>query len=282
MFSLQVGLTNGVVPSGRLLEYTDDNIKQAFGSDFAALQELPVLSMPELGDGEEEQVARIGKVMAIKQAGRGHSFTFLPMPALGQWSSTTIESLASKLDITDWEFQRTHWAVKDVDLFEVLLAHQLEQSRAIPGNFSASGAVQFPVTAPRDPSLVAVMMPFDKGFDIVYETIAEAADEAGLHCSRADDIWEHDHVMGDVLSLIWRASIVVADLTGKNTNVFYETGLAHALPRRTVLLTQDPNDVPFDLKSIRFLKYGLGTSERKTLKEELTKRLATLAAQPMS
>jgi hypothetical protein len=127
--------------------------------------------------------------------------------------------------------------------------------------------------------LVAVMMPFSKGFEIVYETIDQAAADAGLKCARADDIWESDHVMGDVLGLIWRANIVVADLTGKNTNVFYETGLAHSLPRRTVLLTQDPSDVPFDLQSIRYLSYGLGTADRALLRKQLAERLTTLASQ---
>jgi hypothetical protein len=192
LFSLHVGLLDGDVPSGRFLEYTDDSIRQIFGNDFAALQQLPVLSMPEIGDDRHEQVG-----------------------------------------------------------------------------------------APRDPSLVAVMMPFSNDFDVVYETIEQAATDAGLKCSRADDIWDHDHVMGDVLSLIWRSSIVIADLTGKNTNVFYETGLAHSLPRRTVLLTQNPSDVPFDLRSIRYLAYGLGTSERAMLRKQLAERLTTLAGQPL-
>jgi hypothetical protein len=281
LFNLHVGLLDGEVPSSRLFELTDDNIKQQYGSDIAALQRLPVLSMPEVGDDRHEQVARVGNVVAMKASGKGYRFTFVPNPALGQFTLTTIQDLAQKLGLGQWELQRTHWAVKDVDLFEVLFQHQLEQSRLSPGNFNASGTVQFPVDVPRDPSLVAVMMPFSTNFDIVYETIEKAATDAGLKCSRADDIWEHDHVMGDVLSLIWRANIVVADLTGKNTNVFYETGLAHSLPRRTVLLTQEPSDVPFDLRSIRYLLYGLGTAERAALRKQLAERLTKLASQPL-
>jgi hypothetical protein len=281
LFNLLIGLSDGVVPAGRLLEYTDDSVRQRFTADLAALQDLPVLSMPETGDSDQEQVARVGRVVALKAAGRTHTFTFVPDPAFGQVGSATVEALATKLGITGWEFQRTHWAVKDVDLFAVLLEHQLQQTRVAPGNFTASGAVQFPVHIARDPSLVAVMMPFDKSFDIVYETIAQASEDAGLASVRADDIWEHDHVMGDVLSLIWRAAIVVSDLTGKNTNVFYETGLAHALPRRTVLLTQSAGDVPFDLQALRYLHYGLGTADRATLRKQLAERLTTLSSQPL-
>jgi hypothetical protein len=89
----------------------------------------------------------------------------------------------------------------------------------------------------------------------------------------------NDHVMGDVASLLWRARVVIAYLTGRNPNVFYETGLAHALPRRTVLLTQNPDDVPFDLRSIRYLFYGLSTDARKLLRKQLSKRLRTLTSQ---
>lgn len=281
MFSLHVGLSGGEVPSGRLLEHTEAELKKRFTADLAALQDLPVLSMPETGDPSSEQVARFGRIVALKPSAKGHRFAFVPNPALGQLSTGDIVRLAPKLDIDDWEFHRTHLAVKDVDLFEVLLEHRLLQTRQSPGNFSASGAVQFPVDAPRDPSLVAVMMPFSNTFDIVYETIEQAAADAGLRCARADDIWDHDHVMDDILSLIWRANIVVSDLTGKNTNVFYETGLAHSLPRRTVLLTQSPDDVPFDLRSIRYLLYGVGKSERAALRTQLADRLKTLARQPM-
>lgn len=282
MFSLHVGLTEGEVPAGRMFEYTDDTVKQTFLSDPAGLLRLSVLSMPEIGRDPRDQIARIGKVVALRTVGRDHRFTFVPDPSLGQYSMSTIQKLASKLGIGDWELRRTHWAVKEIDLFEVLLQYQLAQSRISPGNFSASGAIQFPTDLPRDPGLIAVMMPFSKDFDIVYETIELAAADAGLRCLRADDIWEHDHVMSDVLSLIWRASIVVADLTDKNTNVFYETGLAHALPRRTVLLTQEQSDIPFDLRAIRFLQYGLSAAERSVLRKQLTDRFNTLAKDQLS
>lgn len=280
MFSLLVGLNDGVVPAGRLFEYTDNDIRMSLSSDYAsALQRLPALRMPELGDTGFEQVARVGTITRFRQKANGHQFTFTPNPNLEPIASSTVQTLADKLGVDTWEFNRTHLAVKDVDLFEVLLEHQTQLHRGGSGNFQASGAVQFPVDTPRDSTLVAVMMPFSPGFDVVYETIEAAVSDAGLQCIRADNIWDHDHVMGDVISLLWRAQIVVADLTGRNTNVFYETGLAHALPRRTVLLTQERTDIPFDLQSIRYLQYGLGTGDRATLRKQLSERLSTLISQ---
>jgi hypothetical protein len=74
MYSLHVGLSDGVVPAGRLLEYTDTAIRESFGSDFNALQDLPVLTMPEVGDDRFEPVAYIGTAIAVKRDGREHRF----------------------------------------------------------------------------------------------------------------------------------------------------------------------------------------------------------------
>jgi hypothetical protein len=282
MFSLLVGLNDDVVPHGRLLEYTDDHVRTALGSNLPQmLQRFPALRMPEVRDDRFEQVARVGTITRFRDSTKGHVFTFKPNLNLEPIPSATVQDLADELgvDPDSWEFTRTHWAVKDVDLFEVLLEHQVRQQRGDPDNVHASGAVRFPVDLPRESDLVAVMMPFAPEFDVVYETIRSAAEDAGLRCHRAADIWEHDHIMGDVLSLLWRSQIVVADLTGRNPNVFYEAGLAHALPRRTVLLTQQSSDIPFDLQSIRYLKYGVGTQQRAALRTQLADRLSTLIGQ---
>jgi hypothetical protein len=279
MFSLQIGLPDGTVPADRLLEYTDDAIRDTFINNLSALQDLPVLAMPEIGDYRSEQVAHIGTAIRMRRDGREYRFAFVRNPQFSPIPLTTIEELAPELGIGHFEFRRTHWAVKNADLFQALLAANQVRRQEAPGGFGPSSAVHFPVDSPRDPQLVAVMMPFDTHFDIVYETIEAAVEDAGLRSVRADDIWEQHQVMGDISSILWRARIVISDLTGRNANVFYETGLAHALPRSTVLLTQNPGDIPFDLQAIRYLHYGLGTNERVTLRRQLAERLTTLVTQ---
>jgi hypothetical protein len=111
----------------------------------------------------------------------------------------------------------------------------------------------WPLDKPREADLVAVMMPFASAFDPVYDTIKAACAEAGLRAVRADDMWDADHIIDDVIRPIWRARVVVSDFTGTNANVFYETGLAHSLGRDTIQITQNFADVPFDLRSIRTL-----------------------------
>ncbi|MFT3714817.1 MAG: hypothetical protein QM774_02410 [Gordonia sp. (in: high G+C Gram-positive bacteria)] len=285
MFNLLVGYGDDdeIVPGDRMFEYTDDAVRDDLGMDYIpALTLLPTLSMPEIQDDSSGKVARIGTIARSHNTRWGQAFKFTTNLSIEPIPAETIRTLADKLEIDAdrWEeFDRTHWAVKDVDLYQVLLEHQTAQRLGSAGSFHESGAVQFPVDTPRDSGLVAVMMPFAPEFDIVYETIRKAAEDSGLTCVRADDIWENDHVMGDVLSLLWQAQIVIADLTGRNTNVFYELGLAHALPRKTILITQDREDQPFDLRSIRSVEYGVGTAGRSVLRTELSRRLKTLIQQ---
>jgi hypothetical protein len=120
------------------------------------------------------------------------------------------------------------------------------------------------------------MMPFDYAFKAVYESIQVAADNAGLRCRRADDIWENPAIIQDVVSLIDRSRIVICDCTGRNPNVFYEAGIAHTLGRDVILITQNDQDIPFDLRHLRYVRYLNNDEGRALLMQTLQNRLQTL------
>ena len=90
-------------------------------------------------------------------------------------------------------------------------------------------------------------------------------------------MWEGTTVIQDVFSLIYQSSIVVVDFTGRNPNVFYETGIAHTLGKHVVPITQNDADVPFDLRHHRYLRYLPNTEGLQELASKLTLRLTTLA-----
>ena len=102
-----------------------------------------------------------------------------------------------------------------------------------------------------------VMQPFAGALGGYYETIFKPAiTQAGLTPLRADaDIF----ATGKIMDQIWRgindATVLVAELTSKNPNVFYELGLAHALRKPVVLVSSNEEDVPFDLRHIRVIVY---------------------------
>lgn len=282
MYNLLIGYTVGEVGADRMLEHTSDAVRQYVappgeGGSFRAairierLLNLPALVMPETGFGDVPQIARVGRISDIVPLGRTYQYTFTPNLAVDPIPTALIEAAGDALDITAWEFRRTHWAVKDVDLYRVL-DERVAMSRPRPK------VLKFPVEQIVESDLVAVMMPFGASFQPVYNSIKSGVEDVGMRCLRADDIWERDQIMDDVLSLIWRARAVVADLSGKNPNVFYETGIAHTLGRDVILVAQTLDDVPFDLRPIRTLQYLNNSEGRRGLAEGVSKRLKTLTA----
>lgn len=127
-----------------------------------------------------------------------------------------------------------------------------------------------------DNALLSVMMPFDPRFDDIFATIQSTARAMNLQCLRADNIWEHDAIIQDVVSLISRSRIIVCDCTGRNANVFYEAGIAHTLGRDVILITQSDADILFDLRHVRYVTYLNNGEGREQLAERL--RLRTNAA----
>jgi hypothetical protein len=129
---------------------------------------------------------------------------------------------------------------------------------------------------PVDHRLVAVMMPFDRSFADVYDAIRMACQGAEMYAQRVDDIWENSTIIQDVFSLIWRASVVVCDFSGRNPNVFYECGIAHTLGKAVVPIAQHQSDVPFDVRHHRYLAYHPNAEGLAGLQTKLQTRLMTL------
>lgn len=118
---------------------------------------------------------------------------------------------------------------------------------------------------------VFVLMPFSDEFRDIYEFgIRPACKEAGAFCERVDEQIFKETILQRIYDQIAKADIVVADMTGRNPNVFYEVGYAHALKKDTILLTQKTEDIPFDLKHFRHIVYAGKITE---LKSDLLKNL---------
>lgn len=66
------------------------------------------------------------------------------------------------------------------------------------------------------------------------------------------------------------ADFIIADMTERNPNVFYEVGYAHAKDKLCILITSNADDIPFDLKHRRHVVYGRSITElRDQMEEEL-------------
>lgn len=115
-----------------------------------------------------------------------------------------------------------------------------------------------------------VIMPFDSELNDVYALfILKTLEEEGFEVQRADSINNQQNILHDIIGSIAGASIVVADLTSSNANVYYELGIAHTLDKPVILLTQDIEEVPFDLRSYRLLPYSVHFAQIEKAQQSL-------------
>ena len=134
------------------------------------------------------------------------------------------------------------------------------------------------MNAEADAKTCFVLMPFGGEFDRCYRrVIAPAIAAVGLQPVRADEL----HQPGLIFAQIWEAirdsSVCVAELTGLNSNVMYELGLAHALGKPVAQIVQDVRELPFDLRSLRCIPYKPdGLDWEDTLRENLEQMLRTI------
>lgn len=101
-----------------------------------------------------------------------------------------------------------------------------------------------------------VIMPFSPPIDSYYEAIFKPALEAaGYTATRVDNLFDPRPIMLDIRDSIAEADLILCEMSGKNPNVFYELGLAHAIGKPAILVSNDESDIPFDLRHVRVIIY---------------------------
>jgi hypothetical protein len=114
-------------------------------------------------------------------------------------------------------------------------------------------------------------LPLDDTFTDIYKFgIKGAAEDVGAYAERVDEQLITEGILDRIFNQISKSDVVVADMTGRNPNVFYEVGYAHALGKITLLLTQAVEDIPFDLKHRQHIVYG---GKIDVLRKGLSERL---------
>lgn len=127
-----------------------------------------------------------------------------------------------------------------------------------------------------------VMMPFGPWFDRYYQEIyVPAIKEAGFEPVRADELFTTGSVVEQIWEQIEKAKLLLADLSGKNPNVFYELGLAHAAKKPVVFTASQVDDVPFDLRHLRVIIYDVREPQWSgRLQQSVTDYLRNAAKEP--
>jgi hypothetical protein len=105
-----------------------------------------------------------------------------------------------------------------------------------------------------------VIMPFRPELGYLYRGVKDYLEQAfpGISVIRGDDKALTVPLLQKIADYIRQADVVVADCSGRNPNVFYELGLAHALEKPVILITSDPiEQAPTDIRAFEFISYAL-------------------------
>lgn len=160
------------LPRERVFEYTDDAIVQQFEPggtlNTERITALPALFVSETR-GTGDQRARVGSISRVQVSARDVNLEYSFDEGIPPIANSTLEKLSRELDIDSFEFSRTHWAIKDADLFKVLLRNQ-------EGTIPSPKVFKLDRLEGVDESLLSVIMPFDPRFDGVYATIQATAE----------------------------------------------------------------------------------------------------------
>lgn len=158
---------------------------------------------------------------------------------------------------------------KSCTFFDITLKANMPQSRVVvqPGELK---------------NTCFVIMPFQPLFGKQYDSVIRPAIEAsGLNCVRGDEIYTQQSIVQDIWGSLRESRLVVAELSGRNPNVMYEVGLAHAIGKPIILLTRNQEDVPFDLKALRYVFYDTNNPDwGADLRSELSKAITRVLESP--
>ena len=140
-----------------------------------------------------------------------------------------------------------------------------------------------PLVEEKTEELCFVIMPFSGYFNDYYSSIySPAIQDANLIPHRADDLYRPSQIINDIWSYTQISKLILADLSGKNPNVFYELGLAHALAKPAILITESIDDVPFDLRALRVLEYDKNQPRwGDVLQENITSAIKEIIKSPL-
>ncbi len=134
-----------------------------------------------------------------------------------------------------------------------------------------------------------VIMPFsttasctEEEWSWIFDNLFKSAVEgAGLDYECRRSVATRGNIVASILQELDDAYVVLADLTDRNANVFYELGVRHSLRDRTILVAQRTSDIPFDLQAYAYHVYDWKTDEgRVALTTKVTQLLADIDANP--
>ena len=91
-------------------------------------------------------------------------------------------------------------------------------------------------------------------WDDQFSLFANAIEEVGLQARRSSPI--RGSLLSQIIADLFSSPIVVADLTDRNPNVYWELGVRQSLSNGTIIIAQEGTQLPFDVRDIGVLYYN--------------------------
>jgi len=130
------------------------------------------------------------------------------------------------------------------------------------------------------PPTAFVIMQFSAPFNELYtDVIAPVCAKHGIETVRADDTCGPGLILADVVGRIHESTMIIAEITPPNQNVFYELGYAHALGKPTILIASRGKELPFDVSGFRTLFYENSIGGKNKIETDLSKHLRAILSQ---
>lgn len=119
----------------------------------------------------------------------------------------------------------------------------------------------------------------ERSDQILKHIITSSVEQLGYTIIRADKIAEPGIITTQIIEHIVDAELVIADLTDKNPNVFYELAIRHAIRKPLVQMIKKGEVIPFDVAATRIIQFDLQSLDSvASAKEEIISQVKSLEA----
>ncbi|WP_420553278.1 hypothetical protein [Tenacibaculum aiptasiae] len=122
-----------------------------------------------------------------------------------------------------------------------------------------------------DEKLIFILTPFHDKYYEDYKVIRDTCTQNGYRCFRGDENYFKSDIFPEMLRLIVKSKLIIANINGRNPNVLYELGIAQALDKSILLISKNPENLPIDIKSKRFLIYTSYSDLQEKIRQEIFK-----------
>jgi len=183
-----------------------------------------------------------------------------------------------------------YWNTKDQSELWKKMATDWKKWVPDPAKMYVSSPLELPVKVnpifkgnqplpPVEKDLCSAILPFREPFTTVYnDCIRPPLQDVGFRVMKADEIFAPaNYITENIWRLINRSALLIADVTTRNPNVFYELGIAHTIGRDVIIISQNKEDVPFDIQNLQYYLYNADNENGKEkLREDLRNLLKNI------